>query len=233
MTAVHLLALLGIAAGAFAQSVTGMGFALVASPLLVLHLGPQDGVAATVALAVLASAIPLARDAGQARPREVLRLLVPALACTPVLALLLAGADAGLLAPAAGAAVVVGAALLACGFRWAWLHRPSGAVVTGAASALLNVVGGVGGPPVGLYAANAGWEPRRARGNLLCFFLLQNCVTAAVLGVVLPGLLDVAAVALGAVGGAALAPRLPATTVRAGVLGASLLGGVALVVGTA
>jgi len=231
LTGTQLLALAGVALGAAIQASTGMGFSLAAAPVLILHLGPRDGVAVTLLLAVLASVVPLLRDGRHARAADVARLLVPTLLFTPPIALALRGVDTRWLALAAGTGIVVAVALLARGVRWRWLNRPSGAVATGAASALLNVVGGVGGPPIGIYAANSGWEPRTSRANLLFFFLVQNLVTALVLGIVLPGVPELAALALGTVCGTLFSSRIPAGVLRAALLGVSFAGGVGLLAG--
>ena len=121
--------------------------------------------------------------------------------------------------------------ILARGARWPWLNRPAGAVATGAASALLNVVGGVGGPPIGIYAANSGWSPETSRANLLLFFLIQNLVTALVLSIVLPGLPELAALVLGTACGMLLSTRIPSRVLRAAVLGVSFAGGLGLLGG--
>ncbi|MGB7818234.1 MAG: hypothetical protein WBL35_05780, partial [Ornithinibacter sp.] len=107
-----------------------------------------------------------------------------------------------------------------------------GTAATGFSSATLNVVGGVGGPPIGLYAANADWAPHHTRATLQTFFLAQNVVTVAVVGLVMPGWKEVAALAVGTAAGMLLAPRLPARVARAGVLGVSVVGGVALIAGS-
>ncbi|MGW0177182.1 sulfite exporter TauE/SafE family protein [Rhodococcus sp. NPDC003322] len=229
LSGAHVLALTGVLFGAIAQSATGMGFSLVAAPLLVLYLGPREGIAAAVVLAALSSIAPLFRDGRHARPSEVGRLLVPMLLGTPVIALMLHGVDTRLLSVIAGCGVIVSVTILARGVRWQWLRRPVGAMVTGGASALLNVVGGVGGPPVGLYAANAGWKPQTARANLHCVFLVQNIVTSLVLGVRFPGVPELLALAVGTVLGMLLAPRMPTVLLRQMVLGVSLLGGITLV----
>ncbi|MTE11861.1 sulfite exporter TauE/SafE family protein [Nocardia aurantiaca] len=229
LSGAHVLALTGVLFGAVAQSATGMGFSLMAAPVLILYLGPRTGIAATVALAALSSVAPLVRDGRHARPREVGRLLVPMLACTPVIALILHRVDTRPLALIAGCGVIASVSVLAGGVRWRWLRHPLGAMATGGASALLNVVGGVGGPPIGLYAANAEWEPAKARANLHCVFLLQNLATSMVLGIRLPGIAEMLALAAGTGLGMALAPRVPIVRVRQMVLGVSLLGGITLV----
>jgi uncharacterized membrane protein YfcA len=227
-----LVALLAVAAGAVAQSATGMGFSLVAAPSLVALLGPRDGVGTVLLLAALSSVVPLTRDWRHGRPRDVARVIVPTLLATPLVALALRGADTRWLALAAGAGVLAGVGLLASGRSWSWLRRPSGAITAGVSSAVLNVLGGVGGPPVGLWAANAGWSPRSTRATLQTYLLIQNLATVAVLGLVRPDWRLVLALVAGGAVGTLLAPRLPAGLGRAGVLGASLVGGVALVAGS-
>jgi len=231
MDLVVALSLGGIAVGALIQAATGMGFSLVAAPLLILSLGPREGVGAVVVLAALSSVVPLIRDVRHARPGAVARLLIPTLLCTPVIAWALQGIDTRWLALGAGAGVIVAVAILASGVRWGWLRHPLGAVATGATSAMLNVVGGVGGPPIGIYAANAGWTPVATRANMHSFFITQNVVTALILGVVLPGLWQLAALAVGIICGLALTGRMSARVLRTVVLVISLVGGVSLVAG--
>ena len=110
----------------------------------------------------------------QARHRDA---AVPTLLATPVVAAMLKGMDTATVAVAAGIAVLIGVAALWRGFTWTRLVSLPGAVGTGIPSATLNVIGGVGGPPVGLYAANAGWDPPESRASLQAFFLVQGIVT--------------------------------------------------------
>lgn len=210
-----------------------MGFALIAAPALIAMLGPRDGVSTVLFLAAIASLVPLLRGGWRhARLGDAGLLLLPVLVITPLVALAIEGADSGLLSIAAGACALAGVGLLAAGIRSAWLRRPVGAFAAGAASAAMNVVGGVGGPPVGIYAANAGWGPQTLRGTLQAFLLAQGIVTLAVIGIVLPGLDLLAALAAGIAAGMTLAPRLPAGTTRAAVLAVSALGGLALIAGS-
>lgn len=225
------LLLVAIAAGAFAQATTGMGFSLVAAPALILALGPQRGVSTVLLLAVLASIVPLSRDWRHSSPRQAARLLVPTLAFTPVVVWALRGLDTHWLSLAAGLGVLVGVVLLAIGLRSRWLTSLPGAVATGLSSAVLNVVGGVGGPPIGIYATNTDWSPERRRATLQTFFLVQNIVTVLLVGIVLPSLAQVAALVAGSAAGMVLAPRLSTSVARTCVLAVSLVGGVGLIVG--
>nr|WSW69163.1 TSUP family transporter [Streptomyces sp. NBC_00995] len=228
MTTPEQVAVAAVALGALAQAATGMGFSLVAAPALIAALGPQRGVSTVLVLAVLASLLPLSRDRRHTRPRDAGRLLVPTLLSTPVAAWLLHTLDTRWLAVVAGCGVLAGVGLLASGVRSSFLRRPQGAWAAGIASAALNVIGGVGGPPIGLYAANTDWSARETRATLHAFFLVQNVATAAVLGIALPTWPAVAALIAGAAAGMALAPRLRPTSARAGVLTVSGAGGLAL-----
>lgn len=225
------LALGGVALGGFAQSVTGLGFALVAAPGLIALLGPARGVAVVVLLGTLASVIPLLGQWRAVRVRDGATLLVPTLLATPVVGALVTGADTHVLAVAAGVAVLVGVLALWRGLRWPGLVSLPGAIGTGITSAALNVIGGVGGPPVGLYAANAGWEPRESRATLQGFFLVQGIVTAAVVGFVWPDPRAVVALVVGTLVGMWVAPRVPVDVARSAVLGVAAFGGVGLILG--
>jgi uncharacterized membrane protein YfcA len=225
------LALLGVAAGGLAQSVTGLGFALVAAPGLIALLGPTEGVAVVVGLGILASVIPLLGQWRRVRVRDAGTLLVPTLVATPVVGALVADVETRALAIAAGFAVLVGVAALWRGLRSARLVSIPGAIAAGTTSAVMNVIGGVGGPPIALYAANAGWDPPDARATLQGIFLVQGIVTMLVIGPVLPNWWQLAAMAAGALAGRWLAPRIPEPAARAAVLAVAGFGGVALVLG--
>ena len=223
------LVVISIAAGAVAQAVTGMGFSLVSAPALLAYLGPRDGVAVVVVLAAMSSVFPLSRQWRAVRLGSAGALLLPILLSTPVIAMALAGVDTRVVAVAAGVAVVAGVVLLARGASWAWFRGLPGALAAGVASATLNVVGGVGGPPVGMYAANTDWGPAQTRATLQFIFLVQNVVTALVVGFVAPTWWMIATLLVATVVGAFLMTRVPAATARLAVLGVAGLGGVSLV----
>ena len=224
--------LVAIGLGAFAQGATGMGFSLVAAPVLIAVMGQSTGVSTVLVLAACSSVVPLLREGRHARVRPVAGLLLPTLLATPVVAWLLSGVDTGLLAVGGGIGVLIGVALLASGLRSAWFRRPQGIVTTGVGSAVLNVVGGVGGPPVGLWVANTDWTPPQTRASLHTFFIVQNIVTALVVGFVLPGWHHLAALAVGTALGLVVAPRLSLAGARTGILVVSAVGGVALLAGS-
>ncbi len=231
MEPLFVVAVAGVVLGGIAQSVTGLGFALVAAPALISLLGPSQGVGVVVLLGALAAVLPLVGQWRRVRVRDTATLLVPTLLATPIVAAVLKGMDTATVAIAAGVAVIIGVIALWRGLTWARLVSLPGAVGTGITSAALNVIGGVGGPPIGLYAANARWDPPESRASLQAFFLIQGIATVAVVGLTWPDPWMVGALVIGTVAGMWLAPRIPEPIARLAVLGVAAFGGVALILG--
>ena len=215
--------------GTLAQSVSGIGFALVCGPLLVAALGPQDGVRLAVLLSLVLNVVLLARLWRQVDRRQTLLLLVPSALATPLLAVLVRDLPARPAAALAGAVVLVGVALLASGLRWHAARGPAGAATAGVVGAATNLVAGVAGPVVALWAANAEWKADVQRASLQAYFLGLNCVALPSLGlprVGLPLLLAaLAALAAGAVLGAPLGRRIGEAAARRTTLSLAGLGG--------
>ena len=173
---------LAVAVGAVAQSLTGVGFVLVCGPFLVAALGPEEGVRTALVLSAVVNVAVLAREHAHVRWSAVPWLLVPAAVATPLLVGALRAAPDRLLEALAGLAAVVGAAVLAVGLRWRAAQGRAGAVGAGVVSAAMNVVAGIGGPAVVLWADNAGWSRERTRSTLQVYFLALNVVGLASLG---------------------------------------------------
>ena len=215
--------------GTLAQSVSGIGFALVCGPLLVAALGPQDGVRLSVLLSLVLNVVLLARLRRQVDARRTLLLLVPSALATPLLAVLVRDLPTRPAAALAGAVVLVGVALLASGLRWRAARGAAGAAAAGVVGAATNLVAGVAGPVVALWAANADWRADVQRASLQAYFLGLNCVALPSLGLPRVGtallLACLAALAAGAVLGAPLGRRVSERTARRTTLALAALGG--------
>lgn len=218
--------------GTLAQSVSGIGFSLVCGPLLVAALGPQDGVRLSVLLSLVLNVVLLTRLWALVDRRRTLLLLVPSALATPLLAVAARGLPTRPAAGLAGAVVLVGVGLLASGLRWDAARGPAGAVVAGVVAAATNVVAGVAGPMVALWAANAQWRADVQRASLQAYFLGLNCVALPSLGApevggrLLAGCLG--ALALGALLGVPLARRVSESVARRATLTLAGVGGLAV-----
>ncbi|QNE44051.1 TSUP family transporter [Frigoribacterium sp. NBH87] len=251
--------LLVVAVGAACQVASGLGFALVCSPLLVLVLGHGPGVRVVLVMSIVLNLVVLARSWRHVRLGDALRLLVPAALFVVPTALLAQSVRTPLLSLLAGSVVVVATALVIARRELRWLDGTRGAVAAGAASGVFNAIAAASGPPVAIFAAQRRWEPRVMSATLQAFSLPLNLVTLAVLvlvgdgaggggggsaasatavaaGAVAPAGLPLAPLAwavagllAGAAAGVALGHRVPAPVVRAVALGVALLGGATLV----
>jgi uncharacterized membrane protein YfcA len=147
--------------GAGAQRVTGLGFSLVASPFLVLLLGPFNGVLVVNACGAVTAFVVLTQVWRDVDLRRAVLLIVSAL---PAVA---AGAWMARSLPAAPLAIVVGVLILVAlvavvaSERARVLRGTPGAVIAGLGSGFLNVTVGAGGPAVAVYAVSTGWAQRR------------------------------------------------------------------------
>jgi uncharacterized membrane protein YfcA len=226
------LAAIAVAAGTIAQSVSGIGFALVGGPLLFTVFGPREGVRVAVVLSMLVNVGVLVREHREVMWRRVLPVLVAALAATPLLVIVLADVRPRPLRAAAGAVIVIGAVLVALGRTRD--TGVAGGVVAGLVSATMNVLASAGGPAVAVYATGARWDALRLRATLQAYFLSLNVVTLLTLGAPHWSVGDaatlVSALVVGAGAGALLAPRVSATLARSVTLVLAAAGGLAVLV---
>ncbi|SEO72358.1 hypothetical protein SAMN05216267_103854 [Actinacidiphila rubida] len=228
--AVELLLGCIVTAGASVQFLTGMGFALVAVPALVLVLGPGDG----VGLANCASgAICLAGLAGgwrQVRLGAMLPLICAAACTVPAGTWVASRLPAPVLLSCMGGLVTVLVLFLISGGRVEALRGVPGALTAGAAGGFMNSSAGVGGPPISMYAVNAGWTVREFVPNAQFYGITVNAFSITAKGLPQVGgvLWELSAVglAVGGVIGKILAARVPESGARRLVLLLALTGGV-------
>lgn len=225
-------AAVGVAVGALAQSISGIGFALVGGPLLFTVFGPREGVRVAVVLSMIVNIGVLVREHRAVMIRRVLPVAIAALAATPLLVVALSDVNTGALRAAAGAVIVVGAVLVAAGRTRDF--GMAGGVAAGLVSATMNVLASAGGPAVAVYAAGARWEPTRTRATLQAYFLSLNIVTLASLGPpnwsATRAVVLISALLVGSALGAVLAPRVSAHRARTVTLVLAAAGGLAVLI---
>lgn len=150
----------GVLGGAAVTRLTGLGFALVASPFLILVLGPFDGVLLCNLLSLLAAAAMLATHWRHVQWRRALLLLAPAPLVIPAGALVVHRMPTAPLSVLIGTLLLFAVALVARGRSTRLMAGTPGALLAGGASAGLNVLAGVGGPALALYGVSQRWSGR-------------------------------------------------------------------------
>jgi uncharacterized membrane protein YfcA len=238
MTAL-LLAAMGLAGAA--QRTTGMGFALVAAPLLVLALGPWDGVTVSTVAGSAICATMLWACRGDIQWSRVTRLTIAsAVAVLP-------GTWIALVTPTRwlqlgiGVLLLVGLTVTVVMAPRSEMDGPGLAWSTGFASGLMGALAGVAGPAMTVYGRLSGLGQTQFVATIQPMFLVMGIVSLAVRWAIKGNLWPtamsgyllaacVSAVALGVLAGNALSKVLTDKHARIGTLLIAYLGSLAAVV---
>jgi uncharacterized membrane protein YfcA len=225
---------LAVFVGAGVQRVSGIGFSLIASPLLVLLVGPYQGVALANLLAVIVATTTLAstwRDVDRSR----VWILVPTGLLGVIPGVLVARAvSTDLLQVLVGGLILIGMILVAFSSNVRLRATPRTNVITGLASGFMTATAGVGGPALTVYAVATGWEQSAFAATAQVSFIVQSGLSVALKGVPALSLDRTAVLALivagGLVGGHLLAGRVDEAMARRFVTWLALLGAAAAMV---
>jgi uncharacterized membrane protein YfcA len=224
----------GVAAGAVTQRVTGIGFALVASPLLVLVAGPFQGVVLANVLSMTVSLAVLAATWRDVELRRGLLLAVPALAMIPIGAEVTKRVPGPVLMVVVGLMVLIALAAVQLTTRARVLHGLTGTIAAGAASGFMNVTAGVGGPAIVLYALSTDWNHRKFVATFQFYALIINIASLAAKGGVRMSTTTLStclvALTVGLVGGHLLSRKLGGDQARRIVVVLSAAGATAIVI---
>ena len=176
---------LAVVIGAMAQRVSGMGFALTAAPVLVLLIGPFDGVLLVNLAGAVSASIVISRVWRHIDWRQFVKLTVPALVAV------IPGAYISVLLGGPALQITVGAILVLALTISLLINRADktiaqapAALLSGAASGFMSATAGVGGPGMSVYAVLTRWEQRPFAATIQPFFVSLG-VTSFVVKVVL------------------------------------------------
>jgi hypothetical protein len=161
-----------------------MGFALVASPLVVILLGPFDGVLVINLCGVLSALLIIPRVWRHIEWRTLVWLSVPAVVAIVPGSLLVTRLPGAVMQLGVGVLVIVAltATLLIRRAEHVVPARPA-AIVAGAASGFMNTAAGVGGPAVSIYAVIMRWPQVNFAATLQPYFVIvgtASLVTKAI-----------------------------------------------------
>lgn len=176
---------LAILIGAMAQRVSGMGFALTAAPVLVLLIGPFDGVLLVNLAGAVSAGIVISRVWRNIDWRQFALLTIPALIA------IIPGAYISVLLGGPALQITVGVILVVALTISLLIHRAEkvvprtpAALLSGVASGFMSATAGIGGPGVAVYAVLTRWEHRTFAATIQPFFVmlgLTSFITKVVL----------------------------------------------------
>lgn len=172
---------LAICVAALVSSITGFGYALLATPVLVLFMAPQV-VVPIVLMSWMPLSLLLARESyGDISWPKIGRWLLGAVPGMVIGVYGLVHIDEGLMRGAIGALTIMAAFSV-------WLRPGSPfvrdrlvAIMAGLVSGTMAGASGVSGPPVVLFGLNQGWDYRVLRACLIAYFALLHAMIIAVL----------------------------------------------------
>lgn len=232
---------LAVLIGATAQRVSGMGFALTAAPVLVLLIGPFDGVLLVNLAGAVSASIVISRVWRNIDWRQFRLLTIPALIT------IIPGAYVSVLLGGPALQVIVGVILvfalsvsLLVNRAEKTVPQTQAALISGAASGFMSATAGIGGPGVSVYAVLTRWEQKTFAATIQPFFVALG-VTSFVIKVVLSeqGLPDyewwvwplvIVCTLIGLTVGERLTTYVSAKTARRIVIVISYLGGIAAII---
>ena len=161
---------------------SGTGFALVVSPLVIVTLGHDAGLRTILVLSSVLNLSVLLRLPQEVRVKDALKLLIPAAVVIPPMIALSGQLRGATLNVIAGLAILAATAVTAAGWPLPFFVHPAGPVVAGGVSGTLNALAGASGPPVALYAMARQWPPAQMSATLQAFSLPLNLITLLAVG---------------------------------------------------
>jgi uncharacterized protein len=166
--------------GAFVQSASGFGFALLLSPVLFAVVEPVEAIGALLVLGLALNLLVL-REGGRVDVRALVPLLVAALPGLVLGTLLLSELSKSALQVAVGVAVIGAAGWQLARRRAGRERRAPPAWAVGLTSGVLTTSISVSGPPIVLWLEARGAGPEEFRATLAASFLALNLSGGAVL----------------------------------------------------
>ncbi|MFM8625537.1 MAG: sulfite exporter TauE/SafE family protein [Actinomycetota bacterium] len=162
-----------VAVAAFAQSLSGFGFALIAVPLMAVVLEPRVAVVVATMVGAVSTIVQAWADRRHAVRDVSMRLTAAAFLGMPIGSVLFLVVSADTLRLLVGIAVLAAAVLLVRGFR---LDAPSGRLdwVMGAVSGVLATSTSTNGPPLVFVLQARGMAPDSFRATINTVFALSN-----------------------------------------------------------
>ncbi|OMH24228.1 hypothetical protein BKD30_09825 [Tersicoccus phoenicis] len=235
------LVLAAVVVGAVAQRISGLGFALVVSPVLVLGLGAFDGVMVVNLCAAVSASMALflvRRDVDWRRYGALAGFALVGIVPGAVLAASLPGPVVEI---SIGVLLLVALTVSVLLTRTSLvLSGPVTMATSGILSGAMNAAAGIGGPAVSVYGMLSRWPHRSFAATLQPYFLtLGLCSLTAkwiASGGRMPGMHPwqwvtiVAFTAGGLLLGQRIAPHVPATVARRTVVVIAYLGAVSTLV---
>ncbi|MBI2847454.1 MAG: sulfite exporter TauE/SafE family protein [Chloroflexi bacterium] len=183
LSGTSLLVGLAVIAGSLIKGITGFGFSLVTTPILLLILDPRTVVVLNLFLATIINVLILVQSWHTIDFKRIGPMSIACVIVTPLGAYILLLLTASTLKILIATVVVIFSIPLLLGFSRKFNSEGRSSLAFGIISGLLSASTSMSGPPVVLFAVNQGWPSDAIRSNLAAYFTLTTIVAIASLGV--------------------------------------------------
>ncbi len=165
--------------GAFIRSISGFGYAMVATPLMALVIDVKSVVVINMMLSTTMNVVMVFYMRRHIDPRRTAFICLGSVPGIPVGVYLLSVLDPMVIKLAIAMLVIPFSILLLLGHSHRFQHDTIGCTISGFISGVLLGSTSLGGPPVVLFLLNQGMTKEKFVGTLAVFFLFSCLVTLA------------------------------------------------------
>lgn len=165
----------------FVQSITGFGFAVVGTPLLLFFMDPKEVVILMVFGAFMQNLMVIYKTRGISDPKFIWPLFIASLLGIVPGVYILKVVDGSVLRLLIGIAVLLASAVMARNFTVKITHEKLATVLVGILSGFMGGSTSLSGPPVALFLMNQRQNKESFRANLVRYFCLGNIATLIVM----------------------------------------------------
>lgn len=168
-----------VTAGATVMGTVGFGIVLVAAPVVLLYLEPQQTVVVLNGLTAILMAMVLMRTWRYLEVRASFGLVLGGLAATPIGVLALNAASAGVLRVTIAVVIIILALFSLTNFQLPFAQRRPAGPLFGFLTSLSVTTIGIGGPIGAVYVIAQRWKAETVRAVLALFFLASDTMAFA------------------------------------------------------
>lgn len=226
--------------GALLQRVSGMGLGLVGGPILMILMGPVEGILVLNVLAAVNAAMSTLTVRKNVNWRNFAIIALALVFGAVPAALLIREVSPDWLLVAAGTLLLIALSVVTAGKRFVPRIEGTGPMAaSGVVAGFMNTLAGIAGPAITVYATAARWEQRMYAATLQPIFMVSGAISfiikeftgAANLDAVNPWLwvIGLVAMILGLTIGVKVAPKIPRNKAYNLALALAVLGGVTAV----
>jgi uncharacterized membrane protein YfcA len=165
----------------FVQSITGFGFAVVGTPLLLFFMEPRQVVSLMVAGALILNLMVIYKTRGMSDPKVIWPMFIASLFGIIPGVYILKVIDGSILKFCIGILILLVAVFMASNYVVAIKRQRLATILVGIVSGFMGGSTSLSGPPVALFLMNQQQDKEAFRANLVRYFCLGNIATLVVM----------------------------------------------------